>query len=221
MGKTSVISVRLPDNLLERMDATGNNRTSFIREAIELKLNPVKMPEMTKTEKREVIKEAKSLTDMVRDAMLQRLQQEQDLMSDMTRNDFIQLVARLLPKESGTDIGLEQDLLSLQESIDKLPSMEDISGELNRMKLENAKLEGRLRTAKSLLNHVQHKETFQGLMEDVYRCATEYVVELVARNSLPGLGDGGGLTERGYQAISVRVKDDLAALRISGKGGQW
>jgi metal-responsive CopG/Arc/MetJ family transcriptional regulator len=113
MGKTSVISVRLPDNLLERMDATGNNRTSFIREAIELKLNPVKMPEMTKTEKREVIKEAKSLTDMVRDAMLQRLQQEQDLMSDMTRNDFIQLVARLLPKESGTDIGLEQDLLSL------------------------------------------------------------------------------------------------------------
>ena len=101
--KNVIISLRLPVDLVERIDNLSKNRTEFIKDAIEEKLNPVKMPEMTKAEKREVIRDAKSMTDMMRDAIKQRLQQETDLLSDMERGDFISLVARLLPKEEQTN----------------------------------------------------------------------------------------------------------------------
>jgi hypothetical protein len=99
--------------------------------------------------------------------------------------------------------------------------MEDVTEELNRMKLEYAKLEAKYKTAKSLLNHVQHKETFVELMEGIYRHLIEYVVEMVIRNSLPGLGDGGGLSAAGYAEIGERVRADLEKLKLTGKTGKW
>jgi hypothetical protein len=221
MATTSNISVRLSNDLIERISATGMNRNAFIKEAIEEKLNPVKMPELTKTEQKAVIKETKSLTELMRDAMLQRFQQERDLLTDMPRDEFAQMVIRLLPKENLGDTDLEADVLSLQKSISALPSMDDISAELNRVKLEYAKLSAKYKTAKKLLNHVQHKETFAELMDGIYKHLIEYIVEMCARNAFPGIGDGGGLTPQGYQEISARVLKDLEKLKLMGKVGKW
>jgi hypothetical protein len=44
---------------------------------------------------------------------------------------------------------------------------------------------------------------------------------MVARNSLPGIGDGGGLSAAGYAALSERVKVDLEKLKVTGKVGKW
>lgn len=221
MGNTSNISVRLSNDLLDRIAATGITRNAFIKEAIEEKLNPVKMPELTKTEQKAVIKEAKNLTDIMRDAMMQRLQSERNLLKDLPKDEFVQMVVRLLPKENLGDTDLEGDVLSLQKCIAELPGMSDITEELNRVKLEYAKLAAKYKTAKRLLNHVQHKESFAELMEGVYRHLIEYVVEMVIRNSLPGIGDGGGLTAAGYAEISERVKFDLEKLKLTGKSGKW
>ena len=221
MATTSNISVRLSNDLLERIAATGITRNAFIKEAIEEKLNPVKMPELTKGEKKEVIKEVKNLNEIMRDAMMQRLQSEQNLLNDLPKDEFVQMVVRLLPKENLSDTDLEGDVLSLQKSISSLPGMEDITEELNRVKLDYAKLLAKYKTAKRLLNHVQHKETFSELMEGIYRHLIEYVVEMVVRNSLPGIGDGGGLSAAGYAEISDRVKKDLEKLRVTGRVGKW
>ena len=221
MGTTSNISVRLSNDLLDRIAATGITRNAFIKEAIEEKLNPVKMPELTKTEQKAVIKEAKNLNEIMRDAMMQRLQSERNLLKDLPKDEFVQMVVRLLPKENLGDTDLEGDVLSLQKSIAALPGMADITEELNRVKLEYAKLAAKYKTAKKLLNHVQHKETFAELMEGIYQHLIEYVVEMVIRNSLPGMGDGGGLTAAGYAAISDRVKADLEKLRLTGRVGKW
>lgn len=221
MGTTSNISVRLSNDLLDRIAATGITRNAFIKEAIEEKLNPVKMPELTKTEQKAVIKEAKNLNEIMRDAMMQRLQSERNLLKDLPKDEFVQMVVRLLPKENLGDTDLEGDVLSLQKSIAALPGMADITEELNRVKLEYAKLAAKYKTAKKLLNHVQHKETFTELMEGIYQHLIEYVVEMVIRNSLPGMGDGGGLTAAGYAAISDRVKADLEKLRLTGRVGKW
>lgn len=221
MGTTSNISVRLSNDLLDRIAATGINRNAFIKEAIEEKLNPVRMPELTKTEQKAVIKEAKNLNEIMRDAMMQRLQSERNLLKDLPKDEFVQMVVRLLPKENLDGGDLEADLLSLQKCIAALPGMSDITEELNRVKLEYAKLAAKYKTAKKLLNHVQHKETFAELMEGIYRHLIEYVVEMVVRNSLPGLGDGGGLTASGYNAIAERVKVDLEKLKLTGKAGKW
>jgi hypothetical protein len=221
MGVTSNISVRLSNDLLDRIAATGVNRNAFIKEAIEEKLNPVTMPELSKTEQKAVIREAKNLNEIMRDAMMQRLQTERNLLKDLPKDEFVQMVVRLLPKENLSDSDLEADVLSLQKCIALLPGMDDITEELNRVKLEYSKLAAKYKTAKKLLNHVQHKETFFELMEGIYRCLIEYIVEMVTRNSLPGIGDGGGLSEVGYQEVASRVKQDFDKLRLCGRVGKW
>ena len=221
MATTSNISVRLSNDLLDRIAATGINRNAFIKEAIEEKLNPVRMPELTKGEQKAVIKEAKNLSDIIRDAMMQRLQSERNLLKELPKDEFVQMVVRLLPKENLGDTDLEGDVLSLQKCINALPLVSDVTEELNRVKLEYAKLAAKYKTAKKLLNHVQHKETFAELMEGIYRHLIEYVVEMVIRNSLPGIGDGGGLSASGYSAIAERVKVDLEKLKLTGKAGKW
>ena len=184
-------------------------------------MNPVRMPDLTKAEQKAVIKETRNLNEIMRDAMLQRLQSERNLLKDLPKDEFVQMVVRLLPKENLDGGTLEEDVLSLQKCIAALPGMSDITEELNRVKLEYAKLAAKYKTAKKLLNHVQHKETFADLMEGIYRHLIEYVVEMVVRNSLPGLGDGGGLNAAGYVAIAERVKVDLEKLKLTGKAGKW
>ena len=212
--KNAVISLRLPVDLVERIDNLSKNRTEFIKAAIEEKLNPVKMPEMTKAEKREVIRDAKSMTDMMRDAIKQRLQQETDLLSDMERGDFISLVARLLPKEEQTNADLEQEVLSLRESITALPSMEDITKELNRAKGDLVKVTLERDLNLKLLKHSKDREGLADLMGLLFKGVVEYTANLVARNSLPGVGEGGGLTEKGLFEISQVVREELEKLEI-------
>ena len=212
--KSSVISLRLPVDLIDRIDNLSKNRTEFIKLAIEEKLNPVKMPEMTKAEKREVIRDAKSMTDMMRDAIKQRLQQETDLLSDMERGDFISLVARLLPKEEQTNADLEQEVLSLRESIAVLPSMEDITKELNKAKGDLVKVTLERDLNLKLLKNSKDREGLADLMGLLFKGVVEYTSNLVARNSLPGVGEGGGLTEKGLFEISQVVREELEKLEI-------
>lgn len=212
--KSSVISLRLPVDLIERIDNLSKNRTEFIKSAIEEKLNPVKMPELTKAEKREVVRDAKSMTDMMRDAIKQRLQQEADLLSDMNRDDFISLVARLLPKEEATSGDIEQDVLSLRESISVLPGMDDITKELNKTKGELTKVTLERDLNLKLLKHTKDREYLSELMGMLYKGVVEYTVSLVARNSLPGIGEGGGLTEKGLFDISKIVREELEKLEV-------
>lgn len=217
MASTSIISVRLPNDLLERITATGIQRNAFIKEAIEEKLNPVKMPVLTEAEQKSVVKVGKTLNELMRDAMMQRLQQERDLLTDMPKDEFAQMVIRLLPKENLDGTDLEADALSLQKCIALLPGMDDVTEELNRVKLEYRKLAGKYKTAKHLLNHVQHKETVMELMENIYQSLLEYIVEMIIRNSLPGIGDGGGLSEAGYREVADRVKKDFEKMKLSGR----
>lgn len=221
MAVTSNISVRLSNDLLDRIAATGMNRNAFIKEAIEEKLNPVSMPDLTKAEQRAVIKGAKNIDEIMRDAMLQRLQTERNLLRDLPKDEFVQMVVRLMPKENLSGSDLEADVLSLQKCIAALPGMSDVTEELNKVKLEYSKLLAKYKTAKRLLNHVQHRETFYDLMDGVYRSLLEYIVEMVHRNALPGIGDGGGLTPQGYEDIASRVRHDFDKLRLSGRVGKW
>ena len=212
--KTSIISLRLPVSLLERIDGMSENRSEFIKAAIEEKLNPVKMPDMTKAEKREVVRDAKTMTDLMRDAIKQRLQQESDLLIDMDKGDFVQLVARMLPKEEVGSGDLEQEVLSLRESISALPGMEDITKELNRVKGELHKVTLERDLNLKLLKHSKDRESLGALMDMLFVRVVEYASNLVARNSLPGIGEGGGLTEKGLYEISQVVREELEKLDI-------
>ncbi len=132
----------------------------------------------------------------------------------MERGDFISLVARLLPKEEQTNADLEQEVLSLRESITALPSMEDITKELNRAKGDLTKVTLERDLNLKLLKHSKDREGLADLMGLLFKGVVEYTANLVARNSLPGVGEGGGLTEKGLFEISQVVREELEKLEI-------
>lgn len=221
--KTIPIAVRMTESMVKEIDAVADNRARFIIEAVKYKLDPesFESSDLTDKEKRDVLKSAKNLHEVMSDAILKEAQKRKNFLATMSNEDFAKLVSARLPKEVDGNADLEADVLSLQKCIGNLPSIRDISEELNNAKLEYARLESKLKTAKSILNHVQHKETFQELVENIYRYVIEYTVEMVTRNALPGIGDGGGLSEQGYRDIAARVRTDLEKMKITGKTGKW
>lgn len=221
--KTIPIAVRMTENMVKEIDAVADNRARFIIEAVKYKLDPesFETSDLTDKEKRDVLKGAKNLHEVMSEAILKEAQKRKNFLATMSNEDFAKLVSARLPKEVDGSADLEGDVLSLQRCISALPGMADITEELNRMKLEYAKLDAKYKTAKKILNHVQHKETFEELMDGIYRFMIEYVVEMCARNALPGIGDGGGLSEKAYAEISERVRQDLGKLKVMGKVGKW
>ena len=74
MKKTTTITIRISLDLVERIKAAADNRNSFIVEAIEEKLNPVKFEQpLTESEKRNALKGAKNLSDIMQDLILHHL----------------------------------------------------------------------------------------------------------------------------------------------------
>lgn len=221
--KTIPIAVRMSEEMVKEIDAIADNRAKFIIDAVKYKLDPESFEgsDLTDREKKDVLKSAKNLHEMMSEALLKEAQRRKNFLASMSNEDLAKLVASRLPKEIDNNADLEGDILSLQKCIGALPGMEDVTQELNNIKLEYSRLESKYKTAKSVLNHVQHKETFQELVENIYRYVIEYTVEMVSRNALPGIGDGGGLSQKGYADIASRVKADLEKMKITGKTGKW
>lgn len=214
MGKTAVVAIRVSADLLERIDAATKNRSRFFIDAVEEKLNPVKQLELSSQEKRTVLKDAKTITEIMRDAMIQRLQTETGLLDSMPKEDFLKLVMARLPKESEPGADLEENVLSLKSCLDSLPNIEDITKELSRVKGELFKAERERDVNLKLLEHGKNKADLADLMGLLYRSVVEYVVNLIARRSLPGFGDGGGLTDKAYSDIAEEVRTELERLEI-------
>ena len=224
--KGTVISLRLSAELLKKIDAVSENRNGFIKEAILEKLSPkpavvsseeedsAGSAEFTKPEKRTMLKETKNLSDLLHEAMLDRFQREKDILDSMTREDFLKLVAGRLPKESVIDDEIDREVLSLRECLSQLPSIPDITHELNKVKGELFKVKAERDLNIDLLKYSQSGLSAGEFAGRLFRRVVEYVANLAARNSIPGLGDGGGLTEKGYAAISEVVRREVENLEI-------
>lgn len=213
--KTTVISLRVPVELVERIDGAADNRSAFIIEAIKEKLNPVRQEaELTDTEKRQALKGAKNLSDVMQDLILQEAARRKNFLDKMDDETFARLVASRLPKETSDTGDMEKNVLSLRACLDMLPQVEDVTAELNRVKGELYKAERERDMNLALLRHGKGKEELSGLMTEVYRCAVEYAVDLVARRSLPGFGDGGGLTDKAYADIAGEVRAALGQMKL-------
>jgi hypothetical protein len=221
--KTIPVAVRMTEQMIKEIDAVADNRARFIIDAVKYKLDPESFEgsDLTDKEKRDVLKGAKNLQEIMSEALLHEARRRKNFLAGMSNEDLAKLISVRLPKEVDGNSDLESDVLSLQKCVKALPGVADVTGELNNVKLEYRKLVAKYKTAKSLLNHVQHKETFLELMENIYRELVEYIVEMVARNALPGLGDGGGLSDAGYREISDRVRKDFDKLKLSGRVGKW
>jgi len=222
---TQSISVRLAVELVERMDAhcskVGGGRAPFIALAIKEKLDPVSVgdaPDLTDREKKSLLKSAGSLNDILSDRLIQEAQRRSNFLSNLDDTEFARLVAGRLPKEAPGDRDLTKDILSLSKCLEDLEQEDDLTSELNLVKGKLFKAERELEMNLKLMRHRDPGRELSDLMETIYRCCVEYVLDLIIRGSIPGLLSGGGLSERGRKEISNRVKSDLSELRLHRSG---
>ena len=211
--KSKTFSIRLTEDTLAEIKEVSENRNAFIIEAIHEKL---KSSHLSNKEKKEVTKAAKSMSDLLQDAIVHEMTLRQDFLSTMSNEDLAKLVASRLPKEEQSDAGLEEDVLSLKSCLSELPLISDITHELNVTKGKLARVEMERDIANKALKYSQGKNDLASLLKTLYEGVVSYVVEMVIRNSLPGLGEGKGLSEKGYKDISDQVEREIKRINVLG-----
>ena len=92
--------------------------------------------------------------------------------------------------------------MSLQECLDSLPQMDDVTRELSKIKGELFKAEHERDFMATLLKRCRDSEEKRSYAGMVWEGVVEMVWQWVARNSVPGVGSGGGLTDKGREEVA-------------------
>ena len=221
MGSLSeVVSVRIKRSVFDKIGKYEGGRQRFFKDAIDEKLDRLEHPEkyelereaeLNEAEKESVLRGAKNISEVMQKAILREAERRQDFLEGMDDSEFAKLVASRLPKETDTT-DLQSEVISLTESINSLPSMKDITEELNRVKGELKRALLREETAKKAMSHVMGEIGLKELMESIYVKTIEYVCEMISRKSLVGLESGGGISVKGLEHIRERIELDLKGI---------
>ena len=209
--KTKVISLRITDDLFTRMERViqGGNRNVWISEAIEEHLGPRIAANDSVSSNTDAGTDS-SIEQIMKEALQRTLKEKPNFLSKLTDIELARLAVSKMAKDT-SEKETKEDMFSLLECLEMLPATEDITKELNRVKGELYKAEKERDMNAELLKYYKGNPA-EGFVSAVYKGAVEYTVGLVARNALPGFGDGGGLTAAGYAAIAAEVKKELDKL---------
>ena len=214
-GKSVTVSLRMEPELVERISAATDNRNRFIIEAVKEKLNPVRLDDaLTDREKTAAIKGAKNISDLMQDLILQEAARRKNFLNRIDDETFAKLVASRLPKESSGDDDMEKNVLSLRSCLDRMPAVADLTAELAKLKGQLYKAEKERDLNLTLLRHADGKAELAELMKLCFNSAVAYAVDLVARNNLPGFGDGGGISELAYSETAEIVRKALEEMKV-------
>lgn len=203
---TQVIHVRVPDEVVARIDAITDNRSNWIAEVVHNALGVhEKAKPLTANEKKEILRGAKTINDVLTEAILSEAVQRKEFLKTLTDSEFAKLVAGRVPKETTEASDLEADVLSLQSCLKKMPSIHDVSSDISALK-------GRLKQVGKELRALRMKIKAEGPQEndafaqEVFRSAADMVADWIARGAWPGFGDGGGITPKAYEMISREAR---------------
>ena len=207
-------SFRISEELLARIDEHSPNRTGFVIDAVKEKLDRIENGgrEGKKVDGSAVVDGNTLLT--FQKALLAEARRRPDFLSNLDNETFAKLFASRLPKDVQGNEELEADALSLKSCLDRMPSMPDLTADLNRVRGLLCKAEHERDMNLKILEHGKNKVELAELMKYVWKGAVEYVVEMVARGNLPGFGDGRGITEKAYAEIARKVEGMLEEMEV-------
>ena len=207
-------SFRISEELLARIDEHSPNRTGFVIDAVKEKLDRIENGgrEGKKVDGAAVVDGNALLT--FQKALLNEAKRRPDFLSNLDNETFAKLFASRLPKDIQGNEELEADALSLKSCLDRMPSMPDLTADLNRVRGLLCKAEHERDMNLKILEHGKNKVELAELMKYVWKSAVEYVVEMVARGNLPGFGDGRGITEKAYAEIARKVEGMLEEMEV-------
>lgn len=200
------LTIRVSDDLVQRIDAITDNRNRWIVEVLTEALGVHdRAKPLTKEEKRDILRGAKTINDVLTEAILSEAVQRKEFLKTLSDQEFAKLVAGRVPKETTEASDLEADVLSLQSCLRKMPSMHDITNDVSLLK-------GRLKEVGKELRALRMKVKAAGPQEndefaqEVFRSAADMVSDWIARGAWPGFGDGGGITPKAYEMIAREAR---------------
>jgi hypothetical protein len=207
-------SFRISEELLARIDEHSANRTGFVVDAVKEKLARIENggKEVKKVDSSGVVDGNALLT--FQKALLTEAKRRPDFLQNLDNETFAKLFASRLPKDVQGNEELEADALSLRSCLDRMPSMPDLTADLNRVRGLLCKAEHERDMNLKILEHNKNKVELGELMKYIWKGAVEYVVEMVARGNLPGFGDGRGITEKAYAEIARKVEGWLEEMEV-------
>lgn len=171
--------------------------------------------ELDGRDKRALIDASRKVSSLLNHAILERMQNDRSYINEMDSADFAKLVASRLPKESPVDADFEKDYLSLRDMVANLGEVRDIPQELNNALVRLKQVEAERDVAVGFAELVKTRRGVNEFLALVYASVVGWVRECVIRNSLPGFGDGGGLTERGKADIALRIEREIAGFETA------
>lgn len=138
------LNFRIEEELLAAFDAKldGAERTEVILQLIrDFVQRKPRSEELNAKDRVRIYDNEVKISKLVNDFAIRALKTRgADVFEGLTDAELAKLVISQLPKPKDVDEDLRKDMVSLQASLEKLPSVEDITGELSRLRFANNKL---------------------------------------------------------------------------------
>lgn len=138
------LNFRIEEELLAAFDAKldGAERTEVILQLIrDFVQRKPRSEELNAKDRVRIYDNEVKISKLVNDFAIRALKTRgAGVFEGLTDAELAKLVISQLPKPKDVDEDLRKDMVSLQASLEKLPSVEDITGELNRLRFANNKL---------------------------------------------------------------------------------
>ena len=152
---TKIVALRIPVELLEEIDAAcdgSRGRNKWCLQAFRDALHSdTGIGDWLTTKDKVDRQETDSQLDLLLDKHLVKRMQNKDVLNKLTDAEIAKLAAQRAPKAQNLDEKLMGDVLSLTASIKELPSIPDMTDELNRVKQERERLKTELEFKEALL----------------------------------------------------------------------
>lgn len=222
MANYKSVSISIEESLLDRISAWtkryGGSRNTFVVEAIKSRLAGKGSDRSDVVPKEAQDTTERSLNEMMKKAMLSELRTRKDFMSNLSDEDLAKLVTSRLPKEADTETDFEKNILNLQKCLDGLSDVTDVMEELSKAK-EKAEQFKAERDVQMALNEWKKDDgSMERLVKTIYGTVVEWIVTKVARRDLPGLNDGGGLSDKSLREVSLQVANIMGKFMVMEKG---
>lgn len=138
------LNFRIEEELLAAFDAKldGAERTEVILQLIrDFVQRKPRSEELNAKDRVRIYDNEVKISKLVNDFAIRALKDRgARVFEGLADAELAKLVISQLPKPKDVDEDLRKDMVSLQASLEKLPSVEDITGELSRLRFANNKL---------------------------------------------------------------------------------
>lgn len=189
-------TINVSDDVYERLSAGGGENVSGFAEMlldVALKANMTggghyKVSQGKIKEQLQKEGQKAKLNELFDNALLKQFENNPEVIGELEPKTLADLVVRRLPKVQDINADLERDLLNLQDCLNKLPAIDDLTKELGKLRSDIKRWETHddLQNYKLTLTRMKKQGMFSELhlkhLADLEAAFTSYVKDCKARD---------------------------------------